>query len=339
MATTATPTPDAEPGQRRHSFLTPDRLLLGLFVAEVILLPTERFRWFAFNRVWTILIGLAVAFAVLIALLSWFAWSLIRRRRFQFSLLSLLLLAVAIAIPCGWVTVTLERRARQQKVAEAIRKLGGAVEYDSTFSTDRPPQWLPALVKREYLADSLWVCLPELSDAGLQRLNGLAELRSLQINGPERSPIFASLVGPRNRRDLETSGSQVSRVGLEHLRGLTQLRDLSLTGVGIHDEDLQQLSGLTELKVLSLANTKITDAGLEHLKGLTQLCFLDLTNTHVSDVGLKHLTALTRLWGLYLGDTQITDAGLLHLAGLTHSVFWTLAELMSVMQVWSASKA
>ena len=49
---------------------------------------------------------------------------------------------------------------------------------------------------------------------------------------------------------------------------------------------LERLKGLTQLEELCLNSTKVTDAGLEHLKGLTRLQVLQLDDTPVTDAGL-----------------------------------------------------
>ncbi len=70
--------------------------------------------------------------------------------------------------------------------------------------------------------------------------------------------------GPANFQTITSSGTQVSDIGLEHLKGLTQL------------------------EVLYLDDTQITDAGLEHIKGLTQLELLNLQVTNqITDEGVK----------------------------------------------------
>ena len=76
------------------------------------------------------------------------------------------------------------------------------------------------------------------------------------------------------------------------------------TGVG-----LEHLKGLTQLQVLTLEGTKLTDTGLGHLRGLIQLQVFDLRNTRIADAGLGHLKALNQLRELWLGGTRITDAG------------------------------
>jgi hypothetical protein len=120
---------------------------------------------------------------------------------------------------------------------------------------------------------------------------------------------------------LVLSGTKVTDVGLEHLKGLTQLQSLNLRGTKVTDAGLVHLKGLTQLRELDLARSitilpDVTDAGLVHLKGLNQLQTLNLWGTKVSDDGLKHLKGLRQLQMLDLSGTKVSDAGLKHLKGM-----------------------
>jgi Leucine-rich repeat (LRR) protein len=57
----------------------------------------------------------------------------------------------------------------------------------------------------------------------------------------------------------------------------------------VTDVGLEHLKGLTNLQSLILEGTKVTDVGLEHLKGLPRLRWLDLADTKVSQRGVKKL--------------------------------------------------
>ena len=123
---------DSPTPKLRWFHLTPGRGVVGLLVLELLLICSERFEWFAFNRHkgWTVLIGLAAIVVVMLLMFLWFLAALLFRLRFQFSIRSLLLLTVVVAIPCSWLAVEREQARKQQAAVEAIKKLGGEVMYD-----------------------------------------------------------------------------------------------------------------------------------------------------------------------------------------------------------------
>jgi len=50
---------------------------------------------------------------------------------------------------------------------------------------------------------------------------------------------------------------------------LTTLQELFLSGTQVTDVGLEHIKGLTTLGFVDLGKTRVTDAGLEHLKGLS----------------------------------------------------------------------
>ena len=103
----------------------------------------------------------------------------------------------------------------------------------------------------------------EITDAGLEHLKNLTQLKELRIGYTE-----------------------VTDVGLEHLKGLTQLQQLDLGGTKITDAGLEHVKELTQLQWLYLDDTGVTDAGLQCRIGSTQLEWL----------GLGHTGLRTREW-------------------------------------------
>ena len=85
--------------------------------------------------------------------------------------------------------------------------------------------------------------LDHMTDADLEHLKGLSQLRSLDL-----------------------SGTQITDAGLEHLSELTQLHVLILWNTAVTDAGLKHLKRLPALRTLGLRGTRITDAGVEHLR-------------------------------------------------------------------------
>ena len=121
----------------------------------------------------------------------------------------------------------------------------------------------------------------EMSDSGLQALEGLTLLQSLDLRLCDK----------------------ITDAGLRSLEGLTSLQSLGLRGCDkITDAGLRSLAGLTTLQSLDLYRCgQITDAGLRSLAGLTSLQSLDLSYCdEITDAGLRSLAGLTSLQTLYL---------------------------------------
>ena len=146
-----------------------------------------------------------------------------------------------------------------------------------------------------------------LTDAGLKHLAGLKQLQRLDVGGSRRG---VDLTGSN------LFGTKITDAGLRHLAGLKQLRELALSYSGVAGAGLKELSGFEELRELRLTDTKVTDAGPRELVALKRLRVLDLRGTEVADDGLKHLAGLRNLRKLELGRTRVPDDGLKELAGL-----------------------
>jgi Leucine-rich repeat (LRR) protein len=128
---------------------------------------------------------------------------------------------------------------------------------------------------------------PGITDAHLEPLQGLTNLRSLSL-----------------------ISTQVTGGGLAHLLPLTKLKRLSLyNSANVQDPGLLYVARFKQLESLNLNYTKITDAGLAHLKTLTSLENLDLYGTGVTDAGVVHLKALKSLKTIDLRTSGVTNAG------------------------------
>jgi hypothetical protein len=117
-------------------------------------------------------------------------------RWFQYSLRTLLVLVTLCAFACSWLAVKLKQAKQQREAVEQIVKLGGEVEYDWqfdekwTFATNAKmptPQWL-----RSQLGDDLFQSVivvevygTEVTDAVLEHLKGLSQLRWLFLDGTQ----------------------------------------------------------------------------------------------------------------------------------------------------------
>jgi hypothetical protein len=267
--------------RRLWFYPTPGWSVLVSLTTTGLLFLSEQYHWFAFNEMkgWTVLIAVASTGIVLLAMLLWFAFALIFRWRFQFSIRSLLLLVFAAALPCSWLAVA-SREPKQERAAEAaIEKVGGHISWGQIWSLSQPrgpngelqmaePKWLRKLLGDDFFSGVFQADCENIpiTDADLEYLEAMSYLYDLSLNNTD-----------------------VTDLGLKHLKGLSNLIILRLNKTPITDSGLERLKGLHELRTLGLAGTQITDIGLEHLKGLSRLRWLDLRNTKVTDKGVKKL--------------------------------------------------
>ena len=225
-----------EPNARWHR-LTPDRLVVGLLLGQVLLFSADRFGWFGLKTGsgWNVLF--AVALVVLTVLLGvlWLGASLLLRRRYQFSLRSLFLLLLIVAGVSSWFAVKRQRATRQREAVAVIGKAGGGFAYDWEVKNHwehwggEPP--IPAL---------------------------LLELLGIDFF----SDVVIGYCGTRTFGDDD----------MIHLKELTSLKELSLCDAQITDAGMKHLRQLTNLVVLDLSYCPhVSEAGLRELEGLTKL--------------------------------------------------------------------
>ena len=159
---------------------------------------------------------------------------------------------------------------------------------------------------------------PEVTDADLLPLEGLANLVELQLSKAAKI-TDAGVAHLRNLRRIEKlwlEGTGLTDAGLVHLENLLTIQELYLGGTGITDAGLERLKGLAQLKRLGVGHTRITGTGFVHLGRLSELEALGAEASGVSGESFVHLRGLTKLRTLVLWETRVSDAGLEHLESL-----------------------
>jgi hypothetical protein len=258
-------------------------------------------------------------------------------RWYQFSLRTLLLFVTLFACACSWFAVKMRQAKIQKETVEKLEKFGCDIEYDwemrapkkTIIKSTIAPRWLQKLLGADFFSKVTGVDtdqhfwgdeemlyfkgLPDLqtisihnagmTDAGLESLKDLAELRILNIS-----------IGMNQLDDYQLS---ITDAGLKHLRGLRQLINLNLTTGEITGDGLENFAEMTQLEYLYICVPHRADAGLAHLKGLKNLQKLWFTGSDLTDAGLASLKELTGLREINLAYSPITDAGLRHLKGLS----------------------
>ena len=144
-----------------------------------------------------------------------------------------------------------------------------------------------------------------ITDDGIARLKGMANLKILFIGGTKATPKC-----------------------LETVKTLPNLQALSLAceGEGTTDADLAQIAGLTKLQELTIYGNKLTEAGLASLKGLTEIRRVRVCE-HLGDVGLESIKGWTKLEKLELQGRGVHGDGLSNLAAERLKGFKELREL------------
>jgi hypothetical protein len=223
----------APPFPRRWYRLTPGQFVLALAAFEVLLCLSARYRWFAFSKHqgWTVLIAVAAVAAVVLVILAWFAVALFFGRRLQFSIRSLLLLTVAVAIPFSWLVQSM-REARWQREAVTAIRSPGYVVYDWQCDCDgqvmpiadepQGPAWLWGLLGGDFFSEVSDVNMDSPTDADLRHLERIRGIQYLYFGGNRVRITDAGLerlYGLSQLRELNlTCADDVSDEGVRRLQ-------------------------------------------------------------------------------------------------------------------------
>lgn len=359
------PARSSAPTTRNPRWYVPtlDRVLLALLLLEGLLYLSDRFDWFAFNRLkgWTVLITVVTVASVLLlvaiwTLISWIISRWTRRAPYQFGLRSVLLLVPVIAVACGWLASSMRQAQKAKFASHALARSGGDVQLGRSQPWEPlhpvpPPKRLLELLGDEFFAPITIVSVKKDSD--LPWLTDLSEVEGLLLDG--------SLLGNAgaNPRLFPQTGTTISDEGLATIRGLTHVESVSVCSEKMTNASLASLSRLPSLKGLSLARTQVDDDGLRHLAGRSNLVQLAINSDKdlelllwprvaplkFDDPVLERAKLRTRMhkvraatdwamlgvdspdiasWGLKSSRPQrVTDAGLVHLKN--HRQLTTLA--------------
>ena len=228
----------------------------------------------------------------------------IRRRWFQFSILSLLILMTFAAIVLQTVVVP----ARRQRDAVAkILELGGAVSFDYQQSGAKEPsgpKWLRKLLGNEYFQKVRLVALhgskfdkPENFETAMDIVERVSTVDSLALScrtALDDSHV-AKIAKLPNLKNLYLYGDSLDDDALALLVSLPNVKGLFLNGPTAQctDASLASFAALKGLKSLAIRGV-FTDAGLASLAQLENLEKLELEG-NITDAGMIHLNQLAEL--------------------------------------------
>jgi hypothetical protein len=221
---------------------------------------------------------------------------------------SALLLAVA-AILGVWLSVDTIRAFRQRATVGAIWSLGGYVrrEHEGPEDDGLIPHWYRKLLGDDFMDPLVTVRLAgtEAGDEHLVFVGKATRLQMLDLRDTRISDAgLDHLRGLSDLRLLILTGTAVSDDGLAKLKDLPRLRLLCLEETKITDRGLQNLTSMANLGWLNLAGTQITDAGLSRLKDCPSLEVLILERCDLSEAALSEFRRASPRTRIFNGSTN-----------------------------------
>lgn len=212
---------------------------------------------------------------------------------------------------CAIIHPDLPTRDAERDVAQWIVDHGGGLipHGSSSESTAMPLE--PFSLKAITIFETEGVS-PELS--GLAKLRALEGLHWYKMASADTKLVTVGKLP--TLRNLTLSYSDVTSIGIEHLRGLDQLEVLTLKQcAGLTDGSLRHLANLDHLRSLNLMLTAVSNGGLIHVAKVVGLRILTLDSCpNVTSDGLASLAELPWLRDLNLDGTSVSDSGVSHLA-------------------------
>jgi hypothetical protein len=221
-----------------------------------------------------------------------------------------------IVLVVGAFLASRANRARaQRRAAAAIQKAEGWIEYDFEYRHGRTitggAPWAPAWFRKN-LGEEFFREITVVRFASVERDQSGKKL--LPAQRALAAAQLASIEGLDYLEELDYGVTNVSDIGMEHLRGLTSLRSLVLAGTRVQGSGLRHLERLQSLRELFLQGSALDDDGLAVVGQLAHLRSLNISGSQVTDAGLVRLRRLAELRELVLDVAG--DAGLANLKGL-----------------------
>ena len=150
-----------------------------------------------------------------------------------------------------------------------------------------------------------------VTDAWLRNLEGLSDLRRLELSGTAVSDAgLASLRGLKNLERLNVCLTPVTDAGIKHLAGLTRLRRLVICSTRVTGSGFKDVPDWPRIESINLHSCPVSDEGLAAISRFKNLQRLEIVHSRVTDAGLRHLGKLTNLRQLHVASHGTTRAGL-----------------------------
>ncbi|MHB0961172.1 MAG: hypothetical protein ACYC0X_33955 [Pirellulaceae bacterium] len=150
---------------------------------------------------------------------------------------------------------------------------------------------------------------PETYDDDLRHLNGLVELRAIDLSSTAvTSKGLAHCAAVTPLQKLYLGNTQVDDEGMRYIGRMKNLRELILP-MDISDDGVKHLRGL-RLRVLYIRHARITNDSVKIIAGMRSLRTLFIDGNKLTDECVADLSTLEGLKILGVYKTGITAAGL-----------------------------
>lgn len=158
-------------------------------------------------------------------------------------------------------------------------------------------------------------CHGIISDAGVESLRGLSNLKTLHIEGDINDEGLRSLANCGALQHLLLDGNRITETGLAELQKLKSLKILRL-GMSneLTDADFAQLLKIESLEELGIDASKLPSDRLGSLRKLPRLKHLTLYNPKLDLKSTYALRGINSLESLSLCDAVFNDAAIGELA-------------------------
>jgi Leucine-rich repeat (LRR) protein len=199
------------------------------------------------------------------------------RRWFRFRLRTLLVMVTLLSVPLGWVGWELDQRRREKATIDWVEKMGGQVDFLSSFPIDERSWW--EQTKDKWFGEK--VLFVNLNDTQLSDLSPLSELKNLELLYLDDTQVsdLSPLAELKNIGTLDLSGTKVSN--LSPLAELENLNVLFLMNTQL--SDLSPLAKLKNLETLMGFGRLVSEEQVEELKKALPNCEIEFTTLNDDD--------------------------------------------------------
>ena len=150
----------------------------------------------------------------------------------------------------------------------------------------------------------------DASDAGLQNIAAVKDLRAIQIAGTRSTGAYFKALSslPELQGVLLERESLLQSKNLASLANIPKLSLLELRWCNLDDEGIREISACKHLRYLEVnRNARLTDRCGKYIGRLGSLIGLRADETGIADLAMDSICQIKNLQVLSLNDTKITD--------------------------------